>query len=658
MASRRVLRHPLPRILVKRPRLEARLDRVPPGGLGLLVASAGSGKSVLVGGWMRGRAHQRVAALTVEAHHDDAVVLARDLLAALREAAPELPAELAGRVVSGGATFGDTFVTDLLAALDRLTGDLVLVVEDAHLLTNRSVRDDLGRILTALPDSTRALVTTRRDLGWPVRDLRLTGRLVELRGADLALDAAEARELLVGVSERELTDADVERLLDRTDGWVAGLQLAAISLQNVPDVACAVQNFAGSDRLVADYLLEEVIEQQEPEVRRFLLETSVLEWLSADVCDAVTGHGNARRLLAELDQRSLFLIPLDRSGEVFRYHHLFADLLRYRLRVEQPEAAAPLRARAGDWLLRHGNLEEGIDQLLAAGEHARALDVIATSGHLLFHRGECATLVRWLSAVHDADPAPSVRLGINLMAAQMAADQSEAAAETYRHLLRRGDLAPGERVAIDTLFAFMVFRGLPPETVLAVAARVLAALPEVGESRVVDFLGLGGLDSVQAMATYASGVAELLRGEVPTAAATLEHLLTLPGGTYPIWRIYALGTLALAKAWLGQPGEALRLAEAALKSAGSIIVPTHWAMTHAHLAAALAHLDRLELEPAARALAHADLQNRLRPSSVVNHDLQRLIAARLAALQEGPAQALELLATPAEAPLEAPALAR
>ncbi len=291
------LRQPLPRTVVPRPALEARLDALQPGDLGLLVAAAGSGKSVLVRQWAAGRPHLRIAAVAVTAQHDDAVVFARDLIGAIRGVAPERAADPAPALASPARTVVDALIDEVAG----VSGDLVLVVEDLHLLTNRPLVEDLGRLFCALPPSTRAMVTSRRDLPWALHPLRVGGALVEFRGTDLAFAGDEAHELLEKVSGRRLTDAQVTALLGRTDGWAVGLQLAGISLREADDVTAFVDSFAGSHRHVAEYLLEEVLERQQPDVRRFLLQTSVLDWLSADLCDAVTGAGDARAMLARLD---------------------------------------------------------------------------------------------------------------------------------------------------------------------------------------------------------------------------------------------------------------------------------------------------------------------------------------------------------------------
>ncbi len=660
MATRRVndpLTQPLPRHAVPRPDLERHLDLVGPGGLGLVVASAGSGKSILLRQWAVSRPDVRMVGLSLDAGHDDAAVLARDLVTALRTGAPDLDASIVNLAGSGGSTMGSPFVDALLDELESAPEEMILVIEDLHTLTNRPVVMSLGDLVTRLPNTVRCVVTTRRDPPWTLRRLRLEGHLVELRGTDLAFREDEARQLLTAVSERELSDHDVQVLTDRTDGWAVGLQLAGISLRHQRDMSAAITSFAGSDRLIAEFLLEEVLDQLEPDIRSFLLQTSVLEWLSVDLCDAVTGAGNARVMLAELEDRSLFVIPLDLSRTNFRYHHLFAELLRYQLKAEDPAAARTLHGRAAQWLLEHGRAEESIEHLLRAGEHDQAFMEISRLGHRFFERGESATLVRWLSKIQAENTTSSARIIISLLAAQIAADLPNAAVQTHRQLVRRADLTPGERATADALHTTQVFRSLPPEAVVSLARSVLALLPSVEDRDVVDFLGMGGTESVRVMAEYDAAIACFLKGNLEQATERLRRALVLPGAQYPIWRFYTLGSLALVRGWTGHCTEALQLADAALSGARAIDVIHHPAVIHAHLAAALAHLYRADFERAAEYLDMADLQNLRRPSNVVNLDLHRALAAQLAAATGDSAGALVALRRSAASALEAPVLA-
>jgi LuxR family maltose regulon positive regulatory protein len=646
-------RDPVPHEEVRRPQLEARLDGVGPGGLALLSASAGSGKSVLVRQWLDHRPALRTAVLGLTNRHDDAVTLVRALIGAIRSAAPEVAPVLEGKTAAGGASLGDDLVDSILEGFSVLDTDLVLVLEDLHVLSNRAVLADLGRLAAQLPATTRVVATSRLDPPWRLQRLRLAGRLTEIRSADLAFDVDEAKALLENVARRGLSDEIVRALVERTDGWAVGLQLAAISLRTTPEPETFVASFAGSDRLVAEYLLDEVIDQQEPEVQRFLLQTCVLDRMTADLCDAVTGVGNARLMLDELYRRSMFLIPLDAAATTFRYHHLFAEVLRYRLGIEGGGQVSELNRRAAQWLIKHGEEERGIGHLIQAQENDEAVRVIATMGHRLFERGESATLVRWLTLLNARDPGGSVDAMINLLAAQFGADEADAATETYRRIMRRPDLSDGERIVAQTLYSLQVWRGLAPETIVELTDEVREALPRLGPDEIVDFLGLGGRESLRVMNEHSAALAHFFLGDLERAAAILEHSRTLSGVAYPLWRIYLLGSLALVRAWQGHATDAMGIAQTAVDAAEAFGVSHHQASVCAHLALAFVHLDRVELEAGEASLAQARPRILARPASRAYFDLHSALEAWLSALGQGPDPALELLRAPSATGTEA-----
>lgn len=641
---------------VSRPQLEARLDDVAPGGLALLSASAGSGKSVLVLQWMEHRPDMRVALLGLTRRHDDAATLTRDLVEAIRAAAPEVDPAMERVATAVGGPLGDDLVdllTECLAALDE---GLVLVIEDLHVLTNRAVLEDLGRLTARLPGTTRMVATTRSDPPWRLQRHRLAGTLREIRSAELAFEGAQAKALLEAVAQRELADDVVSSLVDHTDGWAVGLQLAGISLRTATDPAEFVSSFAGSDRLVAEYLLDEVIERQEPEVQSFLLRTSVLERLSPGLCDAVTGEGNGSRMLDELFRRSMFLIPLDPGGTTFRYHHLFGEVLRYRLAIEGPDQARALHRRAARWMLTNGHEEQGIEHLIQAGDTDEAVRVIGTMGHRLFERGESSTLVRWLTALTAPGLGGATEAMLNLLAAQFGADEAEAATETYRRILRRPDLTEGERIVAHTLYTLQVFRGLAPESILDLVEEVRGGLTQLGPDDIPNFFGIGDFEAVRAISEHSAGLAHFFLGDLERAAATLERIRTSSRLAYPLWRIYLLASLSLVRAWQGHATDALAIARTAIEAADKLGVSHHQGSVLAHLAVSFVHLDRVDLDAAERSIAQSNLRILARPESRAYFDLQSALEAWMVALREGPTEALELLRAPSATGTEAPVL--
>jgi LuxR family maltose regulon positive regulatory protein len=618
----------------RRPRLEAELDQVPAGGIGLIVAPAGSGKSVLLGDWAS-RSTDRVCQVRVTASHDDPVLFARSLVSAITAAAPEFDPGIADLVA--GRALGPAFVNRLRTALETLDHPMVIVIDDMHRLDNESVCSDLTRLLGRLPQTVRVFMGARWDPPLRLQRLRLDGRLVELRASDLSFTADESRDLLESVSGRSLTVVQASALQVRTEGWAAGLQLAGISLQRVPDPDPFIDHYTGSDRLIADYLTGEVLDDLEPEVRRFLLSTSVLEWLDADLCDVVTGDGNAAAMLDLLSRRSLFLVQ-PHTGERLRYHHLFADLLRYRLRV-QPGEEQRLRRLAAQWLLDHGHFADAVEQLLSAGEPGRVADLVIGHGQESFERGEAATLARWLQAARSVDSSLPPVMEVNLLAAQIAAFRSEEAVETYRRLRRRADLAPGDLAAAAALYACIGLDDLPTTEVLKAAETATSLLRVAADDIVIDFLGVGGRDSVEFLAECMAAVALLFDGDIDRSATKFDAVCDLPGAQYRVWKVYALGGRALARALAGHANEAHADATAALEVAEANGIAHHHSLAFAHFALARVALDRLDRSMAAHHLNESGIRVQT-TGHAANTAIQHLLELEQTSLWTSPEIAL------------------
>lgn len=635
----------IPPFAVRRPRLEHRLDALPPGGVALVVASAGSGKSVLAAQWMAQASEARAATARFSAADTDAVRCGRRLVACLSALADEPVDHLIEVIDAGGDALGDRLVDGVLGALAGIGEDVVLGLDDLHLVDSPGLVEDLGRILTRLPPNVRAVVTSRWDPSFPVRGLRLEGRLVELRAADLAFAPEEARPLVEAVSGQELSEVSASTLVARTDGWAVGLQLAAVALKGATDVPAEIDAFAGDDRLVAEYLAAEVLDRQEPAVRRFLLDTSVLDWLSAELCEAVTGEGRAREMLELVSSRSLFLVPLDRSGRRYRYHPLFADLLRLRLRHEDPGAPRDGHRSAAGWLLEHGHLGEAIEHLLRAGDEEAAAEIISHRGRELYERGETATLVRWMATIVGSTSEPCVGAELNLLGAQVGADASAGATETDRRLTHRGGLTAEERATADAFYAVLAHGDLPAEEVERAADAVAAALPDLDPAAMPEVLGVGGVASVAALARYGAAVARFHHGRVDVDGGFVA-LLPLEALQYPVWRVNVLGWASMEAAWNGCCTEALRHARTALAVAGEAGVTHHVAAALSHIALATVALERGEHDEAGRCLEEAVVCTR-RSKRATYHDLLRLAHARHVAVTEGPWAGLDALRRPA-----------
>jgi LuxR family maltose regulon positive regulatory protein len=387
---------------VPRRRLVQALDEGLARGRVLVCAPAGSGKTALLADWARGGGRP-VAWLGLDAGDSDPARFWRYVVAALDRARPGL-AGWVGPLPPGSSEGLVTAVINELAAGPG-PDEVLLVLDDYHLVDSGPVHDSVAFLLENLPPGLRVVMSGRADPPLPLARLRARGQLAELRAADLRFTPEEATDLLAEAAGPGLPPAAVAALVARTEGWAAGLQLAGLSLRGHADPAGFAAAFGGSHRFVLDYLADEVLDGQPGQVRAFLLETSVLEHLSGELCDAVTGRAGSQAMLAAIERAGLFLVPLDEVRGWWRYHHLFADLLRARLAAEQPGRAVALHRAAAAWSEEHDLADDAVRHALAAGETAWAARLVERHVEELLGRSEGVTLRRWLSAL----PAESVR---------------------------------------------------------------------------------------------------------------------------------------------------------------------------------------------------------------------------------------------------------
>jgi len=400
---------------VPRPRLAQALAGGLRRGRVLVCAPAGSGKTALLADWARGGG-QPVAWLGLDVGDTDPARFWRYVVAALDRAWPGL-AELVGPLLGPPAPRSfEGLVAALINEMAAHPGpdEMVLVLDDYHLADSGPVHESVSFLLGNLPPGLRVVVSSRAEPPLPLARLRARGQLAELRAAELRFTAEEAAALLGETAGPGLPGTAVAALTARTEGWAAGLQLAGLSLRGRADAAGFVAAFSGSHRFVLDYLADEVLDGQPGQVRGFLLETSVLDRLSGQLCDAVTGRVGSQAMLQDIERAGLFLVPLDEVRGWWRYHHLFADLLRARLRAEQPGRVQGLHRAAAGWFEEHGLADDAVRHALAAGDAAWAARVVERHVGPLLRRSEGATLRRWLSAL----PAESVRARPRLCLAQ------------------------------------------------------------------------------------------------------------------------------------------------------------------------------------------------------------------------------------------------
>ncbi len=431
-----------PRRAVPRPALTVRLNDGLAAGrpLTLIAAPAGYGKTPLAAAWA-GQLDRPVAWLALDEADDDPLRFFAYFVAALQQVAPAVGAALTPALRAGQLPSPDVLVTTLLNDL-AAAAPMVCVLDDFHVLQDRAIMGVLGDLLAHPSAGLHLVLVTREDPPLPLARLRARDQLTEVRAADLRFDEAEIAALLRDGMGLPLSAPDVARLAERTEGWAAGLQLVGLSLQGRPDASAFIQSLSGTHRFILDYLTEEVLARQPAEVQAFLLRTSILAQLTAELCDAVTsppspglrpppppfpephyaqergegvGGSGARSILDYLERANIFLIPLDDEGRWYRYHHLFAELLQAQLRRMRPEEVAGLHARASRWYEAHDMPAEAIGHALAAAEHDRVVALLERHGWALLNRGYARTLEGWLSALpaglRDRSPRLSLDFG-------------------------------------------------------------------------------------------------------------------------------------------------------------------------------------------------------------------------------------------------------
>src|SRR5215218_1415766 len=390
--------------LVPRPRLREALVRYEGRRLTLVSAPAGFGKTTLLSEWLEDRSGDGlpIAWLSLEEADNDPARFLAYLVSALRSALGEGIGEgVLASLRLPEFPLVEAVVGVLINELADVRHEVTIVLDDYHVIHSRLVHEATSFLLEHLPENVYLVISSRADPPLPLVKLRARDQVTEIRAADLRFTTEEATAFLKGVMGLTLSAADVATLEEVTEGWIAALQLAALSMRDREDVSAFVEAFSGSNRHVLDFLAEEVLERQPEGVREFLLNTSVLERMSAPLCDALTSRDDGQQMLERLEHENLFVIALDDERQWYRYHHLFADVLRSRLQREQPERIRELHRRAAEWYELNGWTSEAIRHALAAQEHDRAADLVEYVARKMWNRGEVMTLLGWLEALPE-----------------------------------------------------------------------------------------------------------------------------------------------------------------------------------------------------------------------------------------------------------------
>jgi LuxR family transcriptional regulator, maltose regulon positive regulatory protein len=587
--------------VVARPRLFALLDIGVERPVTLLAAPAGSGKTMLLTSWMSATSLPRpVAWLSLDPGDNDPARFWTYVLAALCRSGA-VPADSGLRTLQPQA---DALLPLLVNGLDELPSPVALVLDDVHELTDARVLQGIEFLVRHAPPQLRLVLATRADPPLPLHRLLLNGALTQLRAADLAFTVDEVAELLADYDYRpRLSDDDLALLAARTQGWAAGLRLVAVSMQHQPDLHRYIGELAGDDRSLAGYLVSEVLDQQPADLRSFLLRTCIVDELSGELADALTGRDDGDQALARLEQANAFVVALGAGREWYRYHPLFAELLRYELRREAPQESTELRRRAARWYDGHGLPGEAVQQAAILQDWNATADLVAEHGFGRFLRGQAAVIQDLL----DRLPAEVVRIHpeLALLAAAERIAANDDGAEAFVRLAQQrapmlaDDRHPRFALILATCRLLGANRAGDLEEVLAAGRAALEAHGELeGDA------GAGGVAAAaRAVALSGLGTAELWTGDLDAADVHLQA-----GRAAGLWvgleevQLNCLSQLALLYAVRGRLNHATRVGQAALQLAA---VPGSAPATSALLAFAWVHYLRDDLTTAARYLRRA-----------------------------------------------------
>ena len=447
----------LRRSFVARPRLNGRLSRGSDARLTLISAPAGFGKTTLLTAWLAAAAteNRSVAWLSLEESDRQPTTFWTYVITALQTAVPGVGASVLPLLQSAQPPI-ESVLAAVLNELSAVPNEVDLVLDDYHLVDGPDVRPGMAFLLEHLPPHVHLVISTRADPLLPLARLRARGELVEVRAADLRFTPDEVAAYLNDVIGLGLAAKDIAALEGRTEGWIAALQLAALSMQGRDDIGGFIAGFAGDDRYIVDYLVEEVLQRQSEQVRTFLLRTCLLDRLSGPLCDAVTGRPGGRATLESLDRANLFLVPLDDSRHWYRYHHLFADMLQAHLQDERPDEITDLHRRASQWYDQHGQPSPAVRHALAAGDIERVADLVELAIPALQQNRQEATIRGWLDVIPDEIIKMRPVLAVGLIGALMAGNEFEGVEARLRDAERWLEPATHDREGPEAGSAGMV----------------------------------------------------------------------------------------------------------------------------------------------------------------------------------------------------------
>jgi LuxR family transcriptional regulator, maltose regulon positive regulatory protein len=526
----------------------------------LVAAPAGSGKTIAVAQWVASAVEDRPFAwISLDRGDDDPARLWWHVVCALQRACPDFGGEDILRALRAQLPdFSGKVLPGLVNELAALRGPVVIVLDDYHVIRDEGCNDQVAYLLSRLPAAVQLVLVTRADPPLPLARLRAAGEMAEVRAPELRFAPAQAAALVRTVAAVDLSEPDLADLVGRTEGWPAGVYLAALSLRGHPSPSAFVRQFTGNNRFVADFVAEEVLSRQPAQVRQFLTRTAVLGRFCASLCDAVVGSANAADIIGVLEKENLFLVPLDDQRQWYRYHHLFAQALRGQLTRTEPALAPALHQRASAWHRQSGSAEEAIDHAIAARDVPDAVGLIAGLWPAFMDMGRIGTLRGWMRSLGDDQIAAApVAAHCAAWCATLTGDQ-----ESLRRWLPvlesaedNGRLPDGIQSLKSSAALLRGFFGLDGIRVMTESARSAVELEANPGS------------PWYAMARTALGSALYLSGEPEAATAPLTEALASRVSVV-VGRVVALAVLAVVRLEQGQVEQAEELAGTARELVG------------------------------------------------------------------------------------------
>jgi LuxR family maltose regulon positive regulatory protein len=540
----------------------------------LILGPAGSGKTTLIAQWRStADAEQSVAWLWLDAADNEATRFWTYVIAALRSVLPDVGETALRLLRAPGVDLLEEALPALLNDLLEIERETVLVLDDYQLIHDELIHRGMAFFLEQLPDGLRLVIASRSQPPFPVATLRARGALSEIEPAQLGFSEPEAGALLNDVNRLGLSDEAVRRLHGRTEGWAAGLYLAALSLRGRESADELIDSFAGSDRRIVDYLGAEVLDREPEDVLTFLLRTSVLERLCGPLCDQVTGNADGQEMLERIERSNAFLVPLDERREWYRYHHLFGELLRHELGHREPGSVARLHGLAADWLMGAGLISEAVRQMVAAGDVEGVAAVVVSHWLAFVNSGERGSVAEWIAAIPDAclrsDGALCVaRAGLAITLGDDAG---------VLPWLDRAERAPTRNPAED--------RSVWLEGT-AIRASAWRRLGDMGHAKRVaeQIAPLDGSSPWHSAAASVLGSSVRWLGDDPSAVELLEDAVRLGRERFPMVAVFCHGQRALIAADQGDWEVCEANVQAAFGLIGAQDLDEYWMGAVAHLA--------------------------------------------------------------------------